>query len=94
MYFPKLFLYSTNGTYLNGTRLEKGKPAQLSDRDEISFGERLATKLIPKLAPFIGLCFSWFYQENILFRLGVSTADGYASNASGYRARQRTGIFF
>ena len=52
--FRESNFYSTNGTYLNGNRLERGKPAILNDQDEIAFGERLATKLIPKLSPFVG----------------------------------------
>eukprot|EP00158_Paraphelidium_tribonemae_P006944 Partr_v1_DN28045_c2_g1_i2_m57128 len=49
---------STNGTYLNGSRVGKGLVSSLAHDDEISMGERFSTKIIPKVPGFVDWVFS------------------------------------
>ena len=46
---------STNGTYVNGKLVGKGKNCILKNGDEIALAEKLATKMIPHVASFVGI---------------------------------------
>ncbi|KAI3630823.1 hypothetical protein MIR68_012258 [Amoeboaphelidium protococcarum] len=53
---------STNGTYVNGSKIGKGLIANVIDGDELSLGERFTSQTIPKIGPFV----DWVFQDTEL----------------------------